>query len=106
MINFIRTEENDEPILLEEPAIIKIAKRHNATPAQLLISWAIHRQTAIIPKSINPERIKQNLRAAELFLSQGDMQEIADLDRHRRYISGSFWAQEGSPYTIANLWDE
>ncbi len=101
-----RLKVENEPILLEEPAIIKIAERHNATPAQLLISWAIHRQTAVIPKSINPERIKQNFRAAELSLSQEDMQEMAGFDRHRRYISGTFWAQEGSPYTIANLWDE
>ena len=101
-----RLKVKNEPILLEEPAIINIAKRHNATPAQLLISWAIHRQTAVIPKSINPERIKQNLTAAELSLSQEDMQEMAGFDRHRRYISGTFWAQEGSPYTIANLWDE
>jgi alcohol dehydrogenase (NADP+) len=102
----VRLKVDDEPILLEDPAIIKVAERHNANPAQLLISWAINRQTAVIPKSINPERIKQNLRAAKLSPSQEDMQEIADLDRHRRYISGSFWAQEGSPYTMANLWDE
>jgi len=101
-----RLKVEDEPILLEEPAIIKIAESRDATPAQLLISWAIHRQTAVIPKSINPERIKQNLNAADLSLSQEDMQEMAGFDRHRRYISGTFWAQEGSPYTIANLWDE
>jgi len=71
-----------------------------------MFGWAIHRQTAVIPKSINPERIKQNLNAADLSLSQEDMQEMAGFDRHRRYISGTFWAQEGSPYTIANLWDE
>jgi alcohol dehydrogenase (NADP+) len=33
------------------------------------------------------------------------MQAIAGLDRHRRYISGDFWAMEGSPYTLTNLWD-
>ena len=101
-----RLKVEDEPILLEEPAITTIAERHGITPAQLVLSWAIHRQTAVIPKSVNPDRLKQNLSAAEVSLAQDDMQEIAGLNRHRRYISGTFWAMEGGPYTIANLWDE
>jgi alcohol dehydrogenase (NADP+) len=51
----------DEPILLEDPAIVAIADRHGASPAQVLISWAIHRGTAVIPKSVTPARIAQNL---------------------------------------------
>ncbi len=101
-----RLKVEDEPILLEEPAITTIAERHGITPAQLVLSWAIHRRTAVIPKSVNPGRLKQNLSAAEVSLAQDDMQEMAGLDRHRRYVSGTFWAMEGGPYTIANLWDE
>jgi len=101
-----RLKVEDEPILLEEPAIIKLAESRGITPAQLILSWAIHRRTAVIPKSVNPERLKQNLSAAEVSLTQDDMQEMAGFDRHRRYVSGAFWAQEGGPYTIANLWDE
>jgi alcohol dehydrogenase (NADP+) len=93
-------------MLLEEPAIVNIAERHGVTPAQILISWAIHRDTAVIPKSVNPGRLKQNLSAVEVSLTRDDMQEMAGLDRNRRYVSGDFWAMKGSPYTIANLWDE
>ena len=32
--------------------------------------------------------------------------EIAALDKHHRYISGTFWAVAGGPYTLANIWDE
>jgi len=95
-----------EPILLEDPVIRKIADRHDATPAQILISWAVHRQTVVIPKSANPQRIKQNLEAIDVTLSVSEIQEIAALDRHRRYISGSFWVVDGGPYTFENLWDE
>ena len=28
------------------------------------------------------------------------------LDRHRRYVDGTFWEREGGPYTVATLWDE
>lgn len=96
----------DEPILLEDPKIAEIARQHGATPAQVLISWAIHRGTAVIPKSTNPERLKQNLAAAQVSLTDADMAAIAELDRHRRYVSGEFWVVEGGPYTLANLWDE
>jgi alcohol dehydrogenase (NADP+) len=101
-----RLKVEGEPVLLENPTISRIAEHHNVTPAQVLISWAIHRQTVVIPKSVNSERLRQNLNAGEVSLTQEDMQEIAGLDRNRRYISGDFWVVEGGPYTIANLWDE
>lgn len=101
-----RLKEENEPILLEDPTIAAIAKKHGIAPAQLLISWAVHRETVVIPKSANPERIKQNLDALSITLSEEDMAELAKLNRNRRYVSGSFWAMEKSPYTLENLWDE
>jgi alcohol dehydrogenase (NADP+) len=94
----------DEPILLEDPTIEEIADRHDASPAQVLISWALHRGTAVIPKSTTPAHIEQNFAARTLNLTDEDMEAIADLDRHRRYLRGEGWMIEGSPYT--NIWDE
>jgi alcohol dehydrogenase (NADP+) len=96
----------NEPILLEDPTIASIAKRRGITPAQVLLSWAIHRGTAAIPKSVDPARMKQNLDAAEVSLTEEDMQDIAVLDRNRRYITGELWAIKGGPYTVTSLWDE
>ncbi len=95
----------NEPVLMQEPVLATIAERCGSTQAQVLISWAIHRGTAVIPKSVNPERMKQNLLAADVLLTQKDLQEIAGLDRNRRYVSGDFWSPKGSPYTLVNLWD-
>ena len=96
----------DEPILLEDSTIARIAERRDATPAQVLISWAIHRGTAVIPKSVNRARLKENLDAANVSLTKEDMQEIAGIDRNRRYVDGAFWVFEGGSYSIANIWDE
>jgi alcohol dehydrogenase (NADP+) len=96
----------DEPVLMEDPTINQIAQAHNVHPSQVLISWAIHRDTAVIPKSVNPDHIKQNLGAADLELTQAEMEAIAKLDRHLRLVSGSIWVKEGGPYTLANIWDE
>jgi len=101
-----RMKADDEPILLDDPTVAAIAERHEATPAQVLISWAIHRGTAVIPKSVTPHRIEENLAAAEVALTEADMDAIAGLDRGRRYVDGSFWAMDGSPYTMAGLWTE
>ncbi|MCW5208172.1 aldo/keto reductase [Desulfobulbus sp. US1] len=99
-------KENDEPVLLEEAVVRRIAELHGCTSAQVLINWAVERETAVIPKSINPARLQENLSAAFLGLSPEDMVDITDLDRQRRYVSGAFWALEDGPCTVANLWDE
>ncbi|MDY6812810.1 MAG: aldo/keto reductase [Pseudomonadota bacterium] len=96
----------DEPILLADPTIGEIARQHEASPAQVLIAWALARGTAVIPKSTNPQRIEQNLAAAGLALTPEDLQRIESLDRHRRYVEGDMWTPPGSPYTAASLWDE
>mgnify|MGYP006280418809 CR=1 FL=1 len=96
----------DEPLLLEDPTIAEIADRHDATPAQVLIRWAIERDTAVIPKSTSPGHIKENLAAADLDLTDADMEAIAELDRGRRYVQGDMWAMDGSPYTLSGIWEE
>ena len=72
----------------------------------MLIAWAIQRGTCVIPKSVNPGRMRENFEASELTLADDDMRAIADLERASRFITGAFWALDGSSYTVANLWDE
>lgn len=95
----------DEPSLLTHPVILDIAVKHNLTPAQVLIAWGINRDTVVIPKSVNPERIAENLAASEVNLTSEDMQAIANLELNYRYVDGSFWEIPGSPYTVAELWN-
>ncbi|MFH1321996.1 MAG: aldo/keto reductase [Bacteroidota bacterium] len=96
----------NEPGLLEHPVIIGIAKNRKCSPAQVLIKWAMERGTAVIPKSVNPERLKQNFDAIKICLSESDLIEIADIDIYFRFIDGTFWTMEGAPYTLSNIWDE
>lgn len=96
----------DEPILLEDPTIQEIAEQHDASPAQVLISWAIHRGTAVIPKSTTPAHIEDNLAAADVELTDEDMEAIGELDRGRRYLPGDLWTADGTPYSKTSLWDE
>lgn len=95
-----------EPVLLADPTIEVLARQHQASPAQVLIAWALQRGTAVIPKSVHAERIRENLAAAKLVLSAADLSAIARLDRCRRYLDGGLWTLPGSGYTRENLWDE
>lgn len=97
---------NDEPILLEDPTIAAIAAERGVTNAQVLLGWAVNRGTSVIPKSVNPGRMKQNLEAADVVLTADDMQKIAALDRNLRLLAGGFWEVPDGPYSIAAIWDE
>lgn len=95
-----------EPVLLQDPVVGEVAARHGASPAQVLVAWAVARGTAVIPKSVHPDRMRQNLEAARIELTDEDMGALAGLDRHRRYVDGTFWERPGGPYTVRSLWDE
>ena len=96
----------DEPKLFQQQIILDIAKDKDISPAQVILAWAVNRGTSVIPKSVNPERLKQNLEAADIELSTQEMTKMNSLDLHYRYIKGDFWCLEGSDYTLENLWDE
>jgi len=95
-----------QPDLLDEPLILDISERYNISPAQVLLAWHNTRNIATIPKSVNKERMLQNLKAAEMIIKQEDMGKISTMDRNYRFISGKLWAMEGSPYTLEDLWGE
>jgi len=95
---------DDEPSLLENEVIHEIADKHDATPAQILIKWAVERDTIVIPKSTNAGRIEENLKSAELSLDDEDMAKIKKLDYHYRYLDGKVFETESDMYR--DIFDE
>lgn len=94
----------DEPSLLENPVINRIAKKHGASAGQILIKWSEMRGTAVIPKSTNESRIKENLESTGVNLDESDFKEIAKLDSHFRYVTGEFFVTKGNSYE--NIFDD
>jgi len=94
----------DEPSLLENKVIKEIAKKHAATPGQVLITWSVLRGTAVIPKSVNEGRIIENLKSLSVNLDESDLKKIANLNNHFRYVTGEFFVTEGNTYE--NIFDE
>src|SRR5690625_4680267 len=64
---------------LEAPALQEIAEAHNATPHQVIIRWHLDRGVVVIPKSVNPQRLAQNLAAVELPLTDAELTKIDEL---------------------------
>ncbi len=98
--------KSDEPKLMEHDIVKSISETHNITPAQVLLAWQVNRGVAVIPKSVNEGRLKQNLEAAEIVLTEDEMDRLNNISIHFRYIDGSIWTIEGSPYTMDDLWEE
>ncbi len=101
-----RLRKENEPPLLQNPQIESIANKHSCTTAQVLLAWGMARDTIVIPKSANADRLQQNFEAAKVELDAEDLGAIAALDKHYRFIDGQFWENIGGPYTMANIWDE
>jgi alcohol dehydrogenase (NADP+) len=99
---------DNEPKLLDDPIIKQIASRVGCTPASILLKWGVDQCCSVIPKSVNPIRLEENLRILDtVTLNEDDMCSIASLDQNRRYIDGAFWTVSvGSPYTMQTIWDE
>ena len=96
----------DEPDMFENEVLKKIAENHKVHPAQILIKWAEGRGTAVIPKSVNPKRLKANLESANIPLSEEEMEAIKALDKGYRFLDGKFWEREGGYYTASSLWND
>ena len=56
--------------------IARIAKSHNATPAQIALAWLLAKDALPIPKAIQKTHINENLRAVGIELTQDDLKEL------------------------------
>ncbi|CAF0941832.1 unnamed protein product [Brachionus calyciflorus] len=78
------TTRPDLPVLLENEVLVKIAKKHEKTPAQVCLRWGIQRNIVMLPKSITPKRILENAQIFDFELTDEEMQEISKLDQNYR----------------------
>lgn len=101
-----RVRKGEDPSLLKHAVIEEVAKANDCTPGQVLIAWAIQRGTAVIPKSSNPSRLRENFTSTRIELTREQMQKIETMDRGFRFIDGTIWTIEGSPYTLEQLWQQ
>ncbi|HEU5160358.1 MAG TPA: aldo/keto reductase [Streptosporangiaceae bacterium] len=71
--------------LLDDPALAPIAAKHGKTPAQVVIRWHLQLGNVVIPKSVTPARIVENIDVFDFELDADDLAAIAALDCGKRY---------------------
>jgi len=75
--------------VLKNRTIADIAKKHGRSPAQAILRWHIQQGFVAIPKSVTPERIRQNLEVFDFSLDRDDLTLIAALDDPKNGKTGS-----------------
>ncbi|MFF5104210.1 aldo/keto reductase [Streptomyces sp. NPDC000134] len=70
--------------ILEVPAIVAIGRKHGRTPAQIVLRWHLQLGNIVIPKSVTPSRIKENIEVFDFRLDDEDLAAISALNEDRR----------------------
>ncbi|GLJ37269.1 hypothetical protein SUGI_0756040 [Cryptomeria japonica] len=93
--------------LINDETVKMVAKRVSKTPGQVLIKWALQRGTSTIPKSTNPERIKENIEVFGWDLPELEFNALSSLPDQRRELDGAelFVCPEEPYKSVEELWD-
>ncbi|AWB92643.1 aldo/keto reductase [Aeromicrobium chenweiae] len=70
--------------LLEQPVLASIGRKHDLSPAQVVLRWHTQIGAAPIPKSATPERFRSNLDIFDVELDADDIEQIAGLENGQR----------------------
>ncbi|MFF5550244.1 aldo/keto reductase [Streptomyces olivaceoviridis] len=70
--------------VLGDQAVADLAARYGVSPAQVVLRWHLQIGNIVIPKSVTPERVRQNLDVFGFELTDEDLRSLAALDRGLR----------------------
>jgi diketogulonate reductase-like aldo/keto reductase len=70
--------------LLQAPTVVAVARKHDRTPAQVVLRWHLQVGNVVIPKSSTPSRIQENIDVFDFELDADDMAAFAALDEGKR----------------------
>ncbi|KAF4591402.1 NADP-dependent glycerol dehydrogenase [Ophiocordyceps camponoti-floridani] len=83
------------PLLVHHEGIVDIARRLDVTPAQVILAWCQRHGQTVIPKSVTPERIRENFKDVEI-----DDEAVAAIEE-----IGRDGIRFGVPFRYDQPWD-
>ena len=100
-----RDKAESDTVDIQDPVVVKVAKRLNVHPAVVCVKWAAQRGQIPIPFSIYPNEYLGNLQCVVSDpLTEDEMKELSQIDRDCRLIKGDvFLWKDGQ--TWEDLWD-
>lgn len=72
--------------MYREPAVLTLADKYSKTPAQILLRLLIQKGIAVIPRSSNPEHIRENIAVFDFSLNAEEMTLLSSLDKKEPLI--------------------
>jgi 2,5-diketo-D-gluconate reductase A len=67
--------------VLGDPVVQRIAKAAGKTPAQVVLRWHIQRGDTVFPKSVTPQRVRENFALFDFELTDTDIDALTALDK-------------------------
>jgi 2,5-diketo-D-gluconate reductase A len=68
-------------IVLGDPVVQRIAEATGRTPAQVVLRWHIQRGDIVFPKSVTPQRVRENFALFDFELTDSDISALTTLDK-------------------------
>ncbi|XP_036042816.1 aldo-keto reductase family 1 member C23-like protein isoform X2 [Onychomys torridus] len=90
-----RWVDPNSPVLLNDPVLCDMAKKHKRSPAQIALRYHLQRGIVVLAQSYKENEIKENLQVLEFELPSEDMKILDSLNRNLRYAPAPFG--EGHP---------
>ncbi|MGW4202136.1 aldo/keto reductase [Streptomyces sp. NPDC004726] len=72
--------------LFTHPALTLLAEAHDKSVAQIVLRWLIQREVVVIPRSVRPDRMKENLDVFDFTLTEEEMTAITALDTGKSLV--------------------
>jgi len=81
----------NNPTLISEPLLIELAQKYKCPIAHILLAWPMCQGIAVIPKSANPDRVRENFEAEKVKLSDEDVEKVWGLHKNINYTLCRPW---------------
>jgi 2,5-diketo-D-gluconate reductase A len=75
--------------VLTEPVVVRIAEETGRTPAQVVLRWHVELGLVAVPRSSDPERLRQNLDVFDFRLTEDQVAALSALDRGEDAVTDS-----------------
>lgn len=79
------------PRLIENPRVVEIANKYSKTPSQVLLRWSAQLGNVVIPKSLNPQHIEENIDIFNFELTKEEMDSLTGLNANYRFVRPAFY---------------
>lgn len=76
--------------ILDDPALLEVGQKHDATPAQVALAWIMAHDAVPIPKATSEAHLRDNFGALEVTLDADDLARVNAIPREKRFLNPPF----------------